>query len=252
MKLGAMTMTTSLIARRHERPALRAALESAGFLVFDASEGGRERERLWEFWAALILLDLPMPRMGGLEVFRRLRGAGDHDPEAILLTHGPIPGAIAALRLGAVDVLARPMTIDAIRAAIEGIVAHAATPRPDPALPRALIAVDPLAFDLLRARRALDRGEFDAAERLLRVALERDPGSAVAHNLMGLLHEGLGEHRASLHSFRASLRADPSYTPALENLRRHCDRFGLNLQTMSHVGAAGIEPGPGAFRRRVR
>ncbi len=243
-------MKSSPITRRHERPALRTALESAGFLVFDASEGGRERERLREFWAALILLDLPMPRMGGLEVLRRLRGAGGHDPEAIIVTHGPIPDAIAAVRLGAMDVLARPMTADAIRAAVEGIVETANGPRPDPTRPRVLVAVDPLAFELLQARRALDRRQFDEAERLLRVAIERDPGSAVAHNLMGLLHEGLGEHRASYHSFRAALRADPSYAPALENLRRHCDRFGLNLQPMSHAGAPRIEPGLGAPGKR--
>jgi DNA-binding response OmpR family regulator len=238
--------------RRHERSALRTALESAGFLVFDASEGGCERERLRGFWAALILLDLPMPRMRGLEILRRLRGAGDHDPEAIVVTHGPIPGAIAAVRLGALDVLARPMSADAIRAAVEGIVDTADGPRPDPTRPRVLVAVDPLAFDLLRARRALDRREFDEAERLLRVAIERDPGSAVAHNLMGLLHERRGEHRASHHSFRAALRADPSYAPALENLRRHCDRFGLDFQSASHAEAPGIGPGPGASRKQGR
>jgi DNA-binding response OmpR family regulator len=112
-------MTHSPIARHRGRPALRAALESAGYLVFDASAGGRERERLRDFWAALILLDLPMPRMGGLEVFRHLRGAGDHDPEAIVLTQGPIPGAIAAMRLGAVEVRDRPLTTDAVRAAVD-------------------------------------------------------------------------------------------------------------------------------------
>jgi DNA-binding response OmpR family regulator len=245
-----MTRTSSLIARRHERPALRAALESAGFVVFDASAGGRERERLREFWAAPILLDLPMPRMGGLEVFRRLRGAGDQDPEAIIVTHGPIPGAIAAVRLGALDVLARPLTADAIRAAVEGIVGNADGPKPDPGRPRVLVAIEPLAFDLLRAGRALDRREFDEAERLLRVAIEREPGSAVAHNLMGLLHERRGEHRACFHSFRAAFRADPSYAPAVENLRRHCDRFGLNFQSVSHAGVPGIEPGPGASRKR--
>jgi DNA-binding response OmpR family regulator len=58
------TMESLANRRRHERPALRAALELAGFLVFDASVEGRERERLRDFWAALILLDLPMPGMG--------------------------------------------------------------------------------------------------------------------------------------------------------------------------------------------
>ena len=232
-------MESLAIQRRHERPALCAVLESAGFLVFDASGGGRDRERLRDFWAALILLDLPMPRMGGLEVFRRLRGAGDHGPEAIIVTHGPIPGAITALRLGAVDVLVRPMTTEAIRAAVEGIVRGDGGPGPAADRPRILVAADPLAFDLLRARRSLDRREFDEAGRLLRAAIERDARSAVAHNLMGLLHERLGEHRAAYHSFRAAIRADRSYRPALENLRRHCDRFGPDAPDRAVPVAAG-------------
>jgi DNA-binding response OmpR family regulator len=238
-------MPTSLILRRHERPALRVALESAGFLVFDASGGGRERERLREFWAALILLDLPMPRMGGLEIFRRLRGAGDHDPEAIIVTHGPIPVAIAAVRLGALDVLVRPMTTEAIRAAVEGIVRVECGPGLAADRPRILVAVDPLAFVLLRAKRALDRREFDEAERLLRAAIERDPGSAVAHNLMGLLHERLGEHHASGRSFRAALRADRCYAPALENLRRYGDRFGPDFHARAVPVAPAVEEDAG-------
>ena len=73
IQAGGLMMTTPTVRSRPDRPSLRTALESAGFLVFEASAGGRDRERLREFWAALILFDLPMPRMEGLEVFRRLR-----------------------------------------------------------------------------------------------------------------------------------------------------------------------------------
>src|SRR5262249_56901287 len=122
MQAGGMTMTlTTPIVGRPDRPALRAALESAGYLVFEASAAGRDRERLREFWAALILFDLPMPRMGGLEVFRRLRGAGDDDPEAIIVTHGRIPGTTTVVRLGAIDVLARPLGPEASRVAGAGL-----------------------------------------------------------------------------------------------------------------------------------
>src|SRR5262245_15190424 len=119
-------MTTSPTMSRRDSPALRRALESAGFLVFQASDGGREKDRLREFWTALILLGLPMPRMGGLEVFRRLRGAGDDTPEAIVVTNGRIPEATAVLRLGAVDVLARPLPAEAVRAAVEAVLCPAA------------------------------------------------------------------------------------------------------------------------------
>jgi len=239
-------MTTTPILPRPDRPALRTALESAGLLVFDASEGGRDRARLREFWAALLLFDLPMPRMGGMEAFRRLRGAGDDVPEAILLTYDRIPRTTTVVRLGAIDVLARPLGPEALRAAVEDILGHAEGPQPDPARPRILVAIEPLMLDLIRAKRALDCREFDGAERLLRRAIALDPGSAVAHNLMGVLHQRLGEHHASYHSFKAALRADPHYEPARENLRRHCDRLGLDFPTSSgpRAGRGKDRPDP--------
>jgi DNA-binding response OmpR family regulator len=224
-----MKTTTSIVARA-DRPALRTALESAGFLVFEASAGARDRERLREFWAALMLFDLPMPRMGGMEVFRRLRGAGDDTPEAIILTYDRIPETTTVVRLGAIDVLARPLRPEAVRAAVEDVLRPGEGALPDPAGPAILVAVDPSMLELIRAKRALDCREFDGAERLLRRAITLDPGSAMAHNLMGVLHQKLGEHNASYHSFKAALRADPHYAPALENLRRQCDRLGLDFQ----------------------
>jgi DNA-binding response OmpR family regulator len=150
-------MKTSLGMCRTERLALRTALESAGFLVFDVSEGGRDRDRLREFWAALILLDLPMPRLGGLEVFRRLRDTGDGDPEVIILTHDRIPNTIETLRLGVVDVLVRPLKPEALQTAIEEIIRRTAVPlaSSSSAQRRIFVAVQPSLIDLLRCRRAI-------------------------------------------------------------------------------------------------
>jgi DNA-binding response OmpR family regulator len=226
-------MMISPIRRRPDRPALRTALESAGFLVFEASDGGHDRERLREFWAALILFDLPMPRMGGLEVFRRLRGAGDEHPEAIIVAHGRIPDTTTVVRLGAIDVLARPLRPEAVRAAVEEILRPDEGSPTSPARPTVLVAVEPLMLELIRAKRALDCRQFDGAERLLRRAIATDPDSAVAHNLMGVLHLRLGEHNTAYHSFKAVLRADPHYQPALENLRRQCSRLGLDFHKSS-------------------
>jgi DNA-binding response OmpR family regulator len=230
MQAGDMTMTTTPILRRPDRPELSTALKSAGFLVFEACEGGRDRERLREFWAALMLFDLPMPRLGGMEAFRRLRGAGDDTPEAIILTYDRIPQTNTVVRLGTIDVLARPLGPEAVRAAVEAVLRPVEGARPAPAGPRILVAVEPLMPELIRAKRSLDCREFDGAEQLLRRAIATDPDSAVAHYLMGVLHQRLGEHNAAYHSFKAALRADPQYEPALENLRRQGNRLGLDLR----------------------
>ena len=233
--------------RQHDRPDLRAALESAGFLVFDASGGGQDLERLREFWAALILLDLPSPRMTGLEIVRYLRGAGESDPEGIVVMQGRTPDAVAAMRLGSVDVLARPLTPEALRNVVEKI-AHAADGSQSRSTgPKILVAVDPLAFDLLRAKRALNRREFAEARRLLRDVIDLDPDSAVAHNLMGLLHENLGECHAAYRSFHAALKADRRYEPALENLRLYCKFVGIDFddrlfELMEKPGNPPIRP----------
>jgi DNA-binding response OmpR family regulator len=227
-----MTMKTSLFLVRDKQSALRKALESARFVVFDASEGSHDLERLRVFWATLILFDLPERRIGGLEILRSLRGTGDGDPELIILTHDRIPDAITAVRLAAVDVLARPLKPEALSMAVEEIIRRAAMQRPGSgsAQRRIFVAVQPSMIDLLRAKGALDRREFDEAERLLRVVIDMDSDLAVAHNLMGVLHERLGKHHAVCRSFRAALRADREYGPALENLRRCCDRCGLDFR----------------------
>jgi DNA-binding response OmpR family regulator len=225
-----MTMKTSLGMCRPARLALRTALRSARFLVFDVSDCGRDRNRLRELWAALILLDLPMPRMRGLEIVRGLRSASGDGPEAIIVSHGRIPDALTAVRLGATEVLVRPLTSEAIRGAVEEILRPGAGSREGPARATIFVAVESTIVDLLRAKQALDRREFDEAERLVRWAIDRHPDSAVAHNLMGVLHLRLGEHHAAYQSFRAALRADRDYEPAVENLRRHCDRFGPDFE----------------------
>jgi CheY-like chemotaxis protein len=221
--------------------------------VFDASEGGRDRERLREFWAALILFDFPMPRMGGLEVFRSLRCAGDDNPEAIVLTHGGVPGTTTVVRVGAIDVLARPLGPAAVRAAVEGLLGPAVGPLTGPATPRVLVAIDPSTLELIRAKRALDCQEFDRAEWLLRRAIALDPDSPVAHNLMGMLHQRLGEHNAAYHSFKAALRADAEYEPARENLMRQCHRLRLDFRVASnHVAGREYRPDDPPLKREDR
>jgi CheY-like chemotaxis protein len=237
-KRGDRTMKTSPGLCRPERLTLRTALESAGFLVFDISEDGRDRDRLREFWAALILLDLPMPRMRGLEIVRGLRSAGGESPETIVVTHGPIPDALTAVRLGTADVLARPLTPAALHAAVGDILCPAAGSRQAPTRPRIFVAVEPMLIDLLRAKQAPDRREFDEAERLVRRSIDREPGSAMAHNLMGVLHLKLGEYHAAYHSFRAALRADRDYEPAIENLRLHCHQFAPDFHLDGLIPAA--------------
>jgi DNA-binding response OmpR family regulator len=218
------------------RLGFRTALETAGYSVDEAVDGPDALDRLGRSRVALVLLDLRMPGMDGMEVLRRLRDAGNGVPVVIVTAHGSIPDAVAAMKLGAIDFLSKPLMPNELRHVVRDVLArHAESgpgpePRPDPPQPGppVTVTVAPPALDLTAAKRALNRREFARAEELLEQALDLVPGSAEAHTLMGILRESWGQDHAAYQSYKTALEADPRFAPARDNMRRYCERFGLD------------------------
>ena len=63
----------------------------------------------------LVLLDLRMPGLGGMETLRQLRDTGNAVPVVIITAHGTIPDSVQAMKLGAVDFLSKPITPETLR-----------------------------------------------------------------------------------------------------------------------------------------
>lgn len=232
------------------RLVFRTALESAGYLVAEAADGERGLMRLQEFPADLIILDLRMPNVDGMDVLRLLRDAGDATPAVMVTAHGSIPDAVEAMRLGAIDFLSKPLTPEALRTmAADVIRRHAptepATATPAPTATATAVTFGPAAQDLRRARRALNRRDFAEAATLLEETLDLAPHSAEARTLLGVLQESRGQDHAAFHSYRAALMADCRYKPALDNLWRYCRRFGLDFQSRAINPAAEGHAGLG-------
>lgn len=89
-----------------------------------AEDGLRLLEAIGQTPPSLVVLDLKMPRMGGLETLRRLRSepATRHVP-VLIFSSGSLPDEIAQCRaLGVLDVVQKPIEFGAFVAAVEGIV----------------------------------------------------------------------------------------------------------------------------------
>jgi len=171
------------------RLVLQTALASAGYAVIEAEDGQAALKRLRDTPCSLILLDLKMPKMDGMELLRRLRSEGNTVPVVMLTAHGSIHDAVDAMKLGAIDFLTKPITPDALRRVVAEVIERqavesAARPKPtaEPADHSKRIA-----FDLARAKRALNLGQFSAAEPLLREIIALDPGSREAQELLDRL-----------------------------------------------------------------
>ncbi len=88
---------------------LKGVLQDEGFEVTEAADGEQARRILEKREFNLVISDLKMGRMGGLELLTWLRGTGDQTPFIILTAYGSIPTAVEAMRLGALDFLEKPL-----------------------------------------------------------------------------------------------------------------------------------------------
>jgi two-component system response regulator AtoC len=88
-------------------------LESAAF-----ESAGEALAALGEESASLVLTDLKMPGADGLELLRSLRRLDAQVPVIVLTAFGTVESAVEAMKLGALDFLAKPFDVDALEVLI--------------------------------------------------------------------------------------------------------------------------------------
>ena len=87
-------------------------LSLSGFRVFTAGEGQQGIERFSEERPDLVITDIQMPGMDGLELLQRVRSVDDLVPVILVTGHGDLDNAVRALRRGAHDFLLKPINAD--------------------------------------------------------------------------------------------------------------------------------------------
>jgi DNA-binding NtrC family response regulator len=94
------------------RTALAELLRDEGFQVETAADGFKALPKLEDFGPDLLLTDLKMPGLDGLELMRKAR-EGDPEIAAVVMTaYGAIDTAVAAMRQGAADYLTKPINVE--------------------------------------------------------------------------------------------------------------------------------------------
>jgi DNA-binding NtrC family response regulator len=91
------------------RRLLQVRLRALGCDVALAEDGLAGLAEIKKHEPALMLLDLQMPKMGGLEVLRNLRAAGTTFPVVVTTAHGSIETAVEAMKEGAYDFITKPL-----------------------------------------------------------------------------------------------------------------------------------------------
>jgi two-component system, OmpR family, response regulator MprA len=107
---------------RHITDVLRRALAYEGYGVEVALRGDEALRKALEHPPDLVVLDLMLPGIDGLEVCRRLRASGNQVPILMLTAKDSIPDRVTGLDQGADDYLVKPMELEELLARVRALL----------------------------------------------------------------------------------------------------------------------------------
>ncbi|RKZ15643.1 hypothetical protein DRQ53_08475 [bacterium] len=93
-----------------------------GCVIEEASNGEEALEQLKRSTFDLVLLDLKMPGMGGLDVLKRMRELNDETDVIVLTAHGSIEAAVEAVQGGAADFLLKPADFELLKNTVQRVL----------------------------------------------------------------------------------------------------------------------------------
>jgi DNA-binding response OmpR family regulator len=202
------------------RRSVAEGLELEGFEVVPASGGRAALAALESVTPAVVVLDLAMPDLDGLEVLRRLREGGHDVPVCILSARDEVDDRVRGLEAGADDYVVKPFALEEVAARLHALLRRRPAAQAG-RLEAGDLVIDPAAVHATRGGRELEltRREFEllvlfvqrSGEILTRRDMHEevwgytfDPGTNVADVFVGYLRRKLeagGEPRI-LHTVR--------------------------------------------------
>ncbi|MDO8433185.1 MAG: UDP-3-O-acyl-N-acetylglucosamine deacetylase [Candidatus Binatus sp.] len=100
------------------RSSLRGILSDEGFRVVDTGNAPRVMDLIASENPAIVLLDVWMPEMDGIELLRRIKAEQPRVPVIMISGHANIQNAVAATKLGAADFIQKPFSVSGLLGSI--------------------------------------------------------------------------------------------------------------------------------------
>jgi len=166
---------------RAVREALRRALSLAGYDVELAQDGERALERIAQVVPDVVVLDVGLPGIDGLEVCRRVRLTGSRVPILMLTARDAVADRIDGLDVGADDYMLKPFDVGELKARLRALLRRANPDIDTGALSFAELALDPARHGAQVGERfvELTRTEYQLLELLM-----LNPRHVLSHSLI--------------------------------------------------------------------
>ena len=193
------------------RRTITMALESLDYFIQTAFDGKDAMMQLTKDEYDLIITDLKMPGMNGMELLQQAIAKYPNIRIVLISAHGTVDNAVEAMKLGAVDFLQKPFTPKELRNLVYSVLDTEGSEAETESEYKA---------NLKSAKKLARKRQFDSAISQAKKAIGLDPSNPEAFDFLGQLQETLGDFDNARKSYRAAISLDPTYQPAKDNLDR--------------------------------
>ena len=155
------------------RDSLRRSLSFNGYDIAIAEDGEQALDVIEKEQPDLVILDVMMPKMDGLEVCRHLRSHGDDRPILVLTARDGVSDRVAGRDAGADDYLPKPFALEELLARVRSLLRRAAAEASGPSSQAEItfedLKLNPDTRDVVRGNRtiSLTRTEFALLQLLM-------------------------------------------------------------------------------------
>ena len=109
---------------KNMRTLLRALFSDEGYRVEEAENGIEAVEKVRERFFDLILLDMKMPRMGGIDTLREIKKISQGITILMMTAYATVQTAVESMKLGAYDYIIKPFNTDELKGTVKNILNH--------------------------------------------------------------------------------------------------------------------------------
>ncbi|WP_019509331.1 response regulator [Pleurocapsa sp. PCC 7319] len=186
------------------------ALESLDYFVHTAFDGKDAMVQLTNDRYDLIITDLKMPGMNGMELLQEAISKYPEIKIVLISAHGTVDNAVEAMKLGAVDFLQKPFTPKELRNLVHNVLETEDS----------VESASEYKSSLKSAKNSARQRDFNNAVAQAKKAIGSDPSKPEAFDFLGRLQETLGDFDSAIKNYRVAISLDPTYKPAKNNLDR--------------------------------
>ena len=173
------------------RESLARSLVFEGYVALTAADGRSALERIEAEHPDVVVLDIQMPVLDGLETCRRLRASGDRVPVLLLTARGFVGDRVSGLDAGADDYLTKPFALEELLARVRALRRRTAAAGSPNLHEVADLQLDTGTREVTRAGEpvALTRTEFDLLALLMRHPRQVLTRAQIIRDVWGFDHD---------------------------------------------------------------